>query len=83
MAAFQSGLCPSAPIRTTTAWVGSQGGNLRSQGPREVVFGLGKQRKIDSLEVVWPSGLRIVKRNVRADQLLVLLEPLRAGRKDN
>jgi hypothetical protein len=49
-------------------------GFMSSSDPR-VHYGLGKETTIKSLEINWPSGIRQVLRNVRADQLLRVDEP--------
>jgi hypothetical protein len=49
-------------------------GFMSSSDPR-VHYGLGKETTIKSLEINWPSGIRQVLRNVRADQLLKVDEP--------
>ncbi|MDQ2666975.1 MAG: CRTAC1 family protein [Gemmatimonadota bacterium] len=37
-------------------------------------FGLGSARRVDSLEVVWPTGRRQVLQNIEADRMIVLKE---------
>lgn len=49
-----------------------------SSDPR-VHFGLGNSRGIRELEVVWPSGIRQLLRDVKADQILTIEEPRSQG----
>jgi len=42
---------------------------------RRVHFGLGKDDSVQRLEIVWPSGARQELRNIRADQILTIVEP--------
>jgi len=44
-----------------------------SAGP--VHFGLGPHQKVESLEIVWPNGVRQELKDVKADQLIRLKEP--------
>jgi enediyne biosynthesis protein E4 len=44
-----------------------------AQDPR-LHFGLGQQRKIDSLEIIWPSGMTTKLANVTADQIIAIQE---------
>jgi hypothetical protein len=44
-----------------------------SAGP--VHFGLGKGKRVDEIEVRWPSGVTQTLRNVKADQVLRVTEP--------
>jgi hypothetical protein len=46
-----------------------------SDGP--VHFGLGQEIKADSIEITWPSGVIQILRNVPADRILHVKEPLR------
>jgi hypothetical protein len=46
-----------------------------SSSDRRVHFGLGKESKVQLLEVVWPSGIRQTLHDVSADQVLKLKEP--------
>jgi hypothetical protein len=57
----------------TTSW-----GFLSSADPR-VHFGLGPDKSADSVEIRWPSGTVSVIRSVKADQILTVEEPARAG----
>lgn len=50
------------------------GGNYLSQDSRWEHFGLGLHTELDSVEVVWPSGIVDVHYDVTADQSLVLIE---------
>jgi hypothetical protein len=44
-----------------------------SDGP--VHFGLGAEQKVDSLEIVWPSGTVQILKDVTADQVIQVREP--------
>ncbi len=50
------------------------GSTYLSQNSFDLHFGLGSAREVDDLEVVWPSGRRIVRHHVAADQLVTLRE---------
>jgi hypothetical protein len=52
------------------------GGSYCSTSDLRLMFGLAGASRVDVLEVLWPSGARQTLRNLRADQTLVLLEPL-------
>jgi len=45
-----------------------------SQSQSQVVFGLGRESRIDTLQVRWPSGLKEEYRNLPADQRISLTE---------
>lgn len=49
-----------------------------SSSDRRVHFGLGAATKIETLEVIWPSGIRQTLQNVAANQILTIQEPLTA-----
>jgi hypothetical protein len=44
-----------------------------AQDPR-ILFGLGAQAKVDSLEIVWPSGERQLLRDLPLDQYVTVEE---------
>ena len=44
-----------------------------AQDPR-ILFGLGAQAKVDSLEILWPSGERQVLRDLPADRYVTVEE---------
>jgi hypothetical protein len=46
-----------------------------SSSDKRVHFGLGKETKISSIEIRWPSGIRQVLKDVAADQFLKVDEP--------
>jgi hypothetical protein len=46
-----------------------------SSSDKRVHFGLGEETKIRSVEIQWPSGIRQVLKDVKADQILKLDEP--------
>jgi enediyne biosynthesis protein E4 len=50
------------------------GGSYLSQSDLRAHFGLGSTTRIDSVEVIWPSGLRQQFHNVKADQFYLIQE---------
>ena len=44
-----------------------------AQDPR-LHFGLGTRMKIDSLEILWPSGMGTKLMNIKADQIIAIKE---------
>ncbi len=46
-----------------------------SSSDKRVHFGLGKATVIDKIELVWPTGVRQVLTNLKADQVLTITEP--------
>ena len=50
------------------------GGSYLSQSDLRAHFGLGRNTKADSLEVIWPSGLRQTFRNIAADGFYAIEE---------
>ena len=46
-----------------------------SSSDRRVHFGLGKETTVETMEIHWPSGILQVLKNVRADQVLKVVEP--------
>jgi hypothetical protein len=46
-----------------------------SSSDKRVHFGLGKESKVRSIEIRWPSGIRQVLKDITADQLLKIDEP--------
>jgi hypothetical protein len=46
-----------------------------TQGDARPHFGLGDRRKIDRLEIRWPSGTVQVLQEIAADQILKIKEP--------
>ncbi|MGK7939759.1 MAG: CRTAC1 family protein [Crocosphaera sp.] len=52
--------------------VGSAEGSHYSQGHYRLYFGLGKQTKADSIQVIWPNGEKQEIQNVAADQRLTI-----------
>jgi hypothetical protein len=52
------------------------GGTSVATGSDTIVhFGLGSRTTIDTLTVVWPSGITQVLENVAADKLITIREP--------
>lgn len=60
------------PPKRIVQWVGQNDDAPHSQGHYRVYFGLGGNAKVSSLEVKWPDGSTLKRRNVRADQILDL-----------
>ncbi|MEJ2146726.1 MAG: CRTAC1 family protein [Acidobacteriota bacterium] len=52
----------------------SSSGYLSCSDPR-VHFGLGDSKRVDSIEIVWPSGTTQVLKDVKANQILTVEEP--------
>jgi hypothetical protein len=46
-----------------------------SSSDKRVHFGLGKATKVDTLEIIWPSGIKQVLTGVTSDQILTVREP--------
>ena len=46
-----------------------------SSSDKRVHFGLGREDRIASIEIRWPSGIRQVLKDVKADQVLRIDEP--------
>jgi len=65
---------------TQTSMVRSSSGYL-SQSDHRVHFGLGTAKKVDRIEIRWPSGTIQVLENVAANQVLEIIEPRTASRK--
>ena len=47
-----------------------------SSGDKRVHFGLGKQTQVSTIEIRWPSGITQTLKDVRADQILQIDEPV-------
>jgi enediyne biosynthesis protein E4 len=50
------------------------GSSYYSQNDLRVHFGLGKAKKVDSIEISWPSGLKENLKNLAVNQLLIVQE---------
>lgn len=50
------------------------GGSYLSASDPRLHFGLGKAERVERIEVRWPSGLRDVVHDVKADQMITLVE---------
>jgi hypothetical protein len=51
-------------------------GSYLSSGDKRVHFGLGKQPQVSTIEIRWPSGITQTLKDVRADQILQIDEPV-------
>jgi hypothetical protein len=51
-------------------------GSYLSSGDKRVHFGLGKQTQVSTIEIRWPSGIMQTLKDVRADQILQIDEPV-------
>ena len=51
-------------------------GSYLSSGDKRVHFGLGKQTQASTVEIRWPSGITQMLKDVRADQILQIDEPV-------
>jgi len=51
-------------------------GSYLSSGDKRVHFGLGKQTQVSTIEIRWPSGFVQTLKDVRADQILQIDEPM-------
>ena len=51
-----------------------------SSSDKRVHFGLGAEDKIASIEIRWPSGIRQVLNDVKADRILKIDEPRDEGK---
>ncbi len=49
-------------------------GSYSSSNDKRVHFGLGSAAVVDSIELTWPSGIKQVLKNVKADQILTVTE---------
>jgi hypothetical protein len=54
-------------------------GSYLSSGDKRVHFGLGKQTQVSAIEIRWPSGIKQMLKDVRADQILQIDEPVLGG----
>jgi len=50
-------------------------GSYLSSGDKRVHFGLGVQQTVKEIDIRWPSGIRQILRDVKADQILRVDEP--------
>ena len=48
--------------------------SYNSSSDKRVHFGLGSASVVDSVELMWPSGIRQILKNVKADQILTVTE---------
>lgn len=65
--------------RVQIAEMGNQGGGFISSINAPLHFGLGEAKKIDRVEVRWPSGVRQTLTDLPVDQLHVITEPVGDG----
>lgn len=56
--------------------VGQSEGSLRSQGHYRLYFGLGKQKEVNSIQVIWSDGTKQIISNPSSDQLLTIQYPI-------
>jgi hypothetical protein len=68
-----------ARIRLTSGGISqirevSGGGSYLSQSDLRAHFGLGRQTRIDGIEISWPSGLRQSLKGIEADRFYVVEE---------
>ena len=61
--------------RTQTDEVRS-GGSYLSQNDFRLHFGLGAATKIEEVQILWPSGIRQIVRNLEAGRVITLREPI-------
>ena len=59
----------------TQLWTVSTAGSYLSSNDKRAHFGLGNSSSADSVEILWPSGIRQVLRNVKGDRVLRVDEP--------
>jgi hypothetical protein len=48
--------------------------SYNSSSDKRVHFGLGSAGVIDTIELTWPSGVKQILKNVKADQILTVIE---------
>ncbi len=53
------------------------GGSYLSQNDLRLHFGLGSARKMERVEIRWPSGIRQVERDLDAGRIITLREPIK------
>jgi hypothetical protein len=51
-------------------------GVLLSSGDKRIHFGLGKEERVESIEIRWPSGIVQTFKSISADQILQIDEPV-------
>jgi enediyne biosynthesis protein E4 len=74
-----------AEVKLSTA-IGSQwatvstAGSYLSSSDKRVHFGLGADAVAASIEILWPSGIRQIMRNVQGDRILKIEEPDSGGK---
>lgn len=49
-------------------------GSYNSSSDKRVHFGLGSAAVVDSIELTWPSGIKQVLKDVKADQIVTVTE---------
>jgi hypothetical protein len=47
-----------------------------SASDKRIYFGLGKSRLVKRLEIAWPSGKQQVRQEIKANQMIVMREPV-------
>jgi len=58
------------------------GASYQSTSDGRLHFGLGRQRSIERVRVIWPGGRQTVLEDVEADRLLLVQQPARVGPDD-
>jgi hypothetical protein len=53
----------------------STAGSYQSAGDKRIHFGLGADRRVSVIKLTWPDGQAQTLENVRADQILKVIEP--------
>jgi len=56
------------------------GGSYLSQHDPRIHFGLGKHKKVDVLEIIWPDGTYQVAKNISADTMITIRQEVSADR---
>ena len=51
------------------------GGSYLSQNDLRLHFGLGRRRRVERIEIEWPSGARQTLRDLAADRVTAIEEP--------
>jgi hypothetical protein len=49
--------------------------SYNSSSDKRIHFGVGQAALVDTIELTWPSGIKQMLKNVKADQILTVTEP--------